>query len=32
VFPGTEVAPNAILIGAIAGHSGILKSLRPRQG
>jgi mannose-1-phosphate guanylyltransferase len=30
VFPGTRVAPGAILIGAIAGHSGILESLRPR--
>jgi mannose-1-phosphate guanylyltransferase len=28
VFPGTEVAEESILIGAIAGHSGILKSLR----
>jgi mannose-1-phosphate guanylyltransferase len=28
VFPGTEVAPGAILIGAIAAHSGILESLR----
>jgi mannose-1-phosphate guanylyltransferase/mannose-1-phosphate guanylyltransferase/phosphomannomutase len=32
VFPGTEVAPGAILIGAIAGHSGIAASLRPRGG
>ncbi len=31
VFPGTRVAPEAILIGAIAGHSGILESLRPRK-
>ncbi len=31
LFPGTEIAPGAILIGAIAGHAGILKSLRPRQ-
>ncbi len=31
VFPGTEVAPESILIGAISGHAGILKSLRPRQ-
>jgi mannose-1-phosphate guanylyltransferase len=31
VFPGTEIAPDAILIGAIAGHSGILQSLRPRR-
>ena len=30
VFPGTEVAPESILIDAIAGHSGILQSLRPR--
>jgi mannose-1-phosphate guanylyltransferase len=30
VFPGTTVAPAAIVIGAIAGHSGILESLRPR--
>jgi len=32
VFPGTDVAPGAILIGAIAGHAGILQSLRARQG
>jgi mannose-1-phosphate guanylyltransferase/mannose-1-phosphate guanylyltransferase/phosphomannomutase len=31
LFPGTEVAPGAILIGAIAGHSGILQSMRPRR-
>ncbi|HUB75153.1 MAG TPA: NDP-sugar synthase [Solirubrobacteraceae bacterium] len=31
VFPGTEVAPRSILIGAIAGHGGILESLRPRR-
>jgi mannose-1-phosphate guanylyltransferase/mannose-1-phosphate guanylyltransferase/phosphomannomutase len=31
VFPGTEVADESILIGAIAGHSGILQSLRPRE-
>ncbi|HXA54777.1 MAG TPA: sugar phosphate nucleotidyltransferase [Solirubrobacteraceae bacterium] len=31
LFPGAEVAPGAILIGAIAGHSGILESLRPRR-
>ena len=31
VFPGTEVAAESILIGAIAGHSGILQSLRPRE-
>jgi mannose-1-phosphate guanylyltransferase len=30
VFPGTEIAAESILIGAIAGHSGILKSLRRR--
>ncbi len=30
VFPGTEIAAEAILIGAIAGHSGILQSLRRR--
>lgn len=30
VFPGTAVVPGAILIGAIAGHAGILESLRPR--
>jgi mannose-1-phosphate guanylyltransferase/mannose-1-phosphate guanylyltransferase/phosphomannomutase len=30
VFPGTEVAAGAILIGAIAGHAGILESLRGR--
>ena len=28
VFPGTEIAPEAILIGAIAGHKGIAASLR----
>ena len=31
VFPGTEVGPRTILIGAIAGHFGIAASLRPRQ-
>ncbi|HYB23749.1 MAG TPA: NDP-sugar synthase, partial [Solirubrobacteraceae bacterium] len=31
VFPGTGVAAEAILIGAIAGHSGIVQSLRPRR-
>ena len=31
LFPGTEVAPEAILIGAIAGHSNILASLRRRD-
>jgi mannose-1-phosphate guanylyltransferase len=30
VFPGTHIAAGAILIGAIAGHAGILESLRPR--
>ena len=30
VLPGTHVAPDAILIGAIAGHTGIVESLRPR--
>jgi mannose-1-phosphate guanylyltransferase len=30
VFPGTEIAAKSILIGAIAGHSGILQSLRRR--
>jgi mannose-1-phosphate guanylyltransferase len=29
VFPGTELSAGSILIGAIAGHSGILQSLRP---
>jgi mannose-1-phosphate guanylyltransferase len=28
VFPGTQVAPESILIGAITGHAGILGSLR----
>jgi mannose-1-phosphate guanylyltransferase len=32
VFPGTEIARESILIGAIAGHSGILQSMRPRRG
>ncbi len=31
LFPGTEVAAESILIGAIAGHSGILQSLRRRR-
>jgi mannose-1-phosphate guanylyltransferase/mannose-1-phosphate guanylyltransferase/phosphomannomutase len=31
VFPGTEVAAEAIVIGAIAGHGGILQSLRRRS-
>jgi mannose-1-phosphate guanylyltransferase len=31
VFPGTEMSAGSILIGAIAGHSGILQSLRPRD-
>jgi mannose-1-phosphate guanylyltransferase len=30
VFPGTEIAAESILIGAISGHSGILASLRRR--
>jgi mannose-1-phosphate guanylyltransferase len=30
LFPGTVVAPGAIMIDAIAGHAGILESLRPR--
>jgi mannose-1-phosphate guanylyltransferase len=30
VFPGTDVAAESILIGAIAGHGGILQSLRKR--
>jgi mannose-1-phosphate guanylyltransferase/mannose-1-phosphate guanylyltransferase/phosphomannomutase len=30
IFPGTEIATGAILIDAIAGHSGILQSLRRR--
>jgi mannose-1-phosphate guanylyltransferase len=32
VFPGTEIAAESILIGAIAGHSGILASLRRGAG
>ncbi len=31
VFPGTEIAGASILIGAIAGHKGILESLRHRR-
>jgi mannose-1-phosphate guanylyltransferase len=31
VFPGSEIAAEAILIGAIAGHKGILHSLRSRR-
>ena len=31
VFPGTEVPADAILIGAIAGHAGIVESLRPYE-
>jgi mannose-1-phosphate guanylyltransferase len=31
VFPGTEVAPESIWIGAIAGHAGIVQSLRSRS-
>jgi mannose-1-phosphate guanylyltransferase len=30
VFPGTEITAGSILIGAIAGHKGILQSLRRR--
>jgi mannose-1-phosphate guanylyltransferase len=30
VLPGTEIAPDALLIGAIAGHRGIVDRLRPR--
>ncbi len=30
LFPGTNIEPGAILIGAIAGHAGILDSLRRR--
>jgi mannose-1-phosphate guanylyltransferase/mannose-1-phosphate guanylyltransferase/phosphomannomutase len=30
VLPGCEIAPDAILIGAIAGHRGIVDRLRPR--
>jgi mannose-1-phosphate guanylyltransferase len=32
VFPGTDVASGAIVIGAIAGHGGILQSIRRRGG
>jgi mannose-1-phosphate guanylyltransferase len=32
VFPGTKIAAESILIGAIAGHSGILASLRRGAG
>jgi mannose-1-phosphate guanylyltransferase/mannose-1-phosphate guanylyltransferase/phosphomannomutase len=31
VFPGTEIAADSILIGAISGHAGILQSLRRRS-
>jgi NDP-sugar pyrophosphorylase family protein len=31
VFPGTSVEPGSILIGAIAGHAGILESLRKNR-
>ncbi len=31
LLPGTEVAADSILIGAISGHSGILQSLRRRH-
>jgi mannose-1-phosphate guanylyltransferase/mannose-1-phosphate guanylyltransferase/phosphomannomutase len=30
IFPGTEIAAEAIVIGAIAGHTGIAASLTPR--
>ncbi len=30
VFPGTDIAPGAIVIGAIAGHAGIVESLHRR--
>jgi mannose-1-phosphate guanylyltransferase len=30
VFPGGEIGAEAILIGAISGHRGMLRSLRPR--
>jgi mannose-1-phosphate guanylyltransferase len=30
LFPGTHIAPEAILIGAISGHGGILQSMRRR--
>ncbi|HEY4428759.1 MAG TPA: sugar phosphate nucleotidyltransferase [Solirubrobacteraceae bacterium] len=32
VFPGTEITSDSILIGAISAHTGILQSLRRRQG
>ncbi len=31
VFPGTEIAAESILIGAISGHKGIVQSLRRRS-
>jgi mannose-1-phosphate guanylyltransferase len=31
IFPGTDVPADSILIGAIAGHGGILEGLRPRS-
>jgi len=31
VLPGTEVASGGIVIGAIAGHTGIVERLRPRR-
>jgi mannose-1-phosphate guanylyltransferase len=31
VFPGTDIVAESILIGAIAGHGGIVESLRPRD-
>jgi mannose-1-phosphate guanylyltransferase len=30
LFPGTEALPGAIEIGSIAGHAGILQSMRRR--
>lgn len=32
VLPGTEVAGDALVIGGIVGHAGIIDSLRPRGG
>jgi mannose-1-phosphate guanylyltransferase len=32
LFPGTEVEEDAIVIGAILGHAGIVESLRPFDG
>lgn len=31
VFPGTHVEADALVIGAMLGHSGIVRSLRPRE-